>query len=282
MNSPHEVCIIITGLLKPEYIDSIIHTYRNIKNKIISTWNDENIDFLNKLAQNNFIILLNEKPKITHGYINQSLHIINGCSKAKEMGFEYVLRVRSDCYIVNYNYNEDDKNLIKYIYSKNNNNGNYNKSLEYYSDDKLLQFIYYNLAFYNKITFVSGEFCHNINIHPTDLVVFGPIDEIILMYTNLNILFSNINSVYMNYDFSERVLVDCYFNTRFSNIDEYKNYIDNYTTSFQEYKSKINSCIVECVFNDIDIIWRRNWGDVLLIKGHLIDKQIRTHNFLIF
>jgi hypothetical protein len=282
MNSPDDVCIIITGLLKPEYIDSLIFIYRNIKNKIISTWNDENIDFLNKLKQNNFIIILNEKPKIMHGYIYQSLHITNGCLKAKEMGFKYVLRFRSDCYVVNYNYNEDDKNLIKYVYSKNNNNVNYNKSLEYYSDDKLLKFICYTLQLYNKITFVAGEFCHNINVHPTDLIVFGPIDEIILMYTNVNILFSKMNDVYMNHDFSERVYVDCYFNKQFSSIEDYKGYIDKYITSFEEYKSKINSCIIECVFNDIDIIWRRNWGDVLLIKDHLINTQIRKHNFLVF
>ena len=268
MNSPHDVCIVITGVLKQEYINTIIYTYRNIKNKIISTWNDENTDFLKKLEQNNFIILLNEKPKIFCGSNCQATDIANGSLKAKEMGFEYVLRFRSDCYITNYNYNEDDKQLVKSVYSKNNNNGNYNKSLEYYSDDKLLQFIYYTLPLYNKITFIAGEFCHNINLHPTDLIIFGPIDEIYKMFNNVVTYFSNIKDGDTSFNnYSERMFLECYF--------------DKMVTSFQEYKTKINSCIIECVFNDIDIIWRRG-HDLLLIKDHLINTQLRTHNFLVF
>ena len=40
-DSANEICIIITGLIRKEYINEIVETYKFFQNKIISTWVDQ-------------------------------------------------------------------------------------------------------------------------------------------------------------------------------------------------------------------------------------------------
>lgn len=91
-----DVCVIITGLIKYEYIFDLIKTYENIPNKIVSTWNNQDINLINFLKSHNFIVIQNEYPKelCQTNYIASSIQ--HGCDKANELGFNHVIKVRSD------------------------------------------------------------------------------------------------------------------------------------------------------------------------------------------
>lgn len=258
--SVDDICIIITGLVIPSYIDEIINTYKNIKNKIISTWFDQDSNLINILKDHGFIVLLNNYPQTRASFNYQFTQIKNGILKAKQMGFKYIIRFRTDTYIKQFKYDNDSINLIKNVYRLNNDNipsivlNNY--------DDKLLQFIDCTKHLYNKITFVSGELCHKINIHPTDLIYFGDVNELLIMFDDTESNFGNI---------SEKLYLEKYFKTP--------------VTTITQYKSKINSCIIECVNNEIDIAWSRsihNGKTKYLISEHLINNQIRNHKFIIY
>ena len=156
---------------------------------------------------------------------------------------------------------DDSINLIKNVYRLNNDNIPSIVGVNNY-DDKLLQFIDCTKHLYNKITFVSGELCHNINIHPTDLIYFGHVNELLIMFDDTESNFGNI---------SEKLYLEKYFKTP--------------VTTISQYKSKINSCIIECVNNEIDIVWNRsihNGKTIYLISNHLINNQIRNHKFIIY
>ena len=136
----NDVCIIITGKIVPQYINEIINTYKNIKNKIISTWIDQDSSLVNTLYENGFIIVLNNYPERKTTFNFQFTQMKYGILKAKELGFKYVLKFRTDTYIKNFNYEDDNIKLIKEIYSSNNENIPSNVELKN-NNDKLLQFI---------------------------------------------------------------------------------------------------------------------------------------------
>lgn len=102
MDCKNEFCFVITGLLKSEYILDLIKTYSGVENKIISTWKDQNVEYINLLKENGFLIVLNDLPKYdNHSFqqiqtIYQNTTIESGCMKALELGFEYVIRMRTD------------------------------------------------------------------------------------------------------------------------------------------------------------------------------------------
>jgi hypothetical protein len=91
-----DTCIVITGLIKREYMEHLKQTYINIKNKIISTWEDQNKDLIKELESMGFIVILNSYPEHKNSTNYQSKCIKEGCIKAKELGFKYVGRMRSD------------------------------------------------------------------------------------------------------------------------------------------------------------------------------------------
>jgi len=257
----NDVCIIITGLIIPGYINELINTYKNIKNKIISTWIDQDSSLINTLRENGFIILLNDYPQRKSTFNFQFTQMKFGILKAKELGFKYVLRFRTDTYIKRFNYGNDNIKLIKDIYSVNNDNIPSNIELKN-NNDKLLQFINCTKNLYNKITFICGELCHNINIHPSELISFGPVDELLLIVCDNE---SNFDGMW------EKVYLDQYFKKS--------------STTISEYKSRINSCIIECVNNNIDFFWDRsihNFQGKFFINDYLINTQIRHHKFIIY
>lgn len=97
----NKTCFIITGFLEKKYVDNIIEIYKDEKNKIISTWIEQDIDLINNLKLNNFIVVQSEKPSIETSSIVQSKAIINGINKAKELGFTHAIRTRIDLHCNN-------------------------------------------------------------------------------------------------------------------------------------------------------------------------------------
>ena len=106
-------CFLITGKLIPEYIDGLIYSYKHTDNKIISTWENEDQDSINKLKANNFIVILNS---LKHQNINdfRPIPIVNGINYAKKNGYEYILKSRTD--IVSSNFIEYLK-IVQQLYT---------------------------------------------------------------------------------------------------------------------------------------------------------------------
>jgi len=101
MEEMNDTCFLITGLLIDRFIPKLLYTYENIPNKIFSTWKDQDPNLLNILRENKFTIVLNEYPsnRVSRNYQNTNGY--NGCLKALELGFKYVIRIRTDLFINN-------------------------------------------------------------------------------------------------------------------------------------------------------------------------------------
>lgn len=91
-----KTCFIITGFLEKKYVDKLLETYKDVSDKIISTWNDQDNELINILKSNNFIIVQTEKPTKEISSTLQSIAIMNGINKAKELGFTHAIKIRAD------------------------------------------------------------------------------------------------------------------------------------------------------------------------------------------
>lgn len=89
-------CVVITGLIRYDYINPLLTTYRNYPNKIISTWNNQDINLISLLQQQGFIIVQDNYPEVCNTTNYQSRAILNGCKKAQELGYKYIIRMRTD------------------------------------------------------------------------------------------------------------------------------------------------------------------------------------------
>jgi len=87
-------------------METLIHCYKDINNKIISTWHDTDVAVLTKFKNNGFKVILCEAPHIQFackdnlaiGQANQTVHALYGCNLAAELGFKYVCRMRTDVF----------------------------------------------------------------------------------------------------------------------------------------------------------------------------------------
>jgi hypothetical protein len=101
-----DICFVIVGLLNEErYVNELINSYKNIQTtKILSTWTTENPDFLKRLENEaGFTIIYNEHPLMNNKHPTLQLStnfqirtVSNGLKKAKELGFKYVMKFRTD------------------------------------------------------------------------------------------------------------------------------------------------------------------------------------------
>lgn len=129
-SNDNDVCLVITGLLQDNYVNEMIESYKNIRNKIVSTWNDQDKVLIEKLKNNGFIVLTNDYPNIKSSVNVQALSIYYGCMKAKELNFNYVIRIRTDIIVSDINkFIEINLELMKdklvILYVHNNNSGLY-------------------------------------------------------------------------------------------------------------------------------------------------------------
>lgn len=88
--------LVITGLIKEEYIQYLISSYKDVNHKIISTWYNQDKKLIKYLEDNNFIIVLDDYPLNNTSTNYQCRAIHNGCLKAKELGANYIIRMRTD------------------------------------------------------------------------------------------------------------------------------------------------------------------------------------------
>jgi hypothetical protein len=96
-----DTCVVISGLLNDEYVNNLLITYSSFSNKIITTWENQQKELIEKLKDNGFIIVLN-KPLILTCFnqhisaLVQTTAIKSGVIKANELGFKYAIRMRTD------------------------------------------------------------------------------------------------------------------------------------------------------------------------------------------
>lgn len=90
------VYFLLTGLINEYYVSQIINTYKYINNKIISTWKDSDPKLLELLIQNNFILVLNDKPEYECSANYILTHVKNGCIKAQSLNCDYIIQIRTD------------------------------------------------------------------------------------------------------------------------------------------------------------------------------------------
>lgn len=89
-----DTCIVITGVIDSSYIEPLLEMYKDIPNKIISTWKDQ--PHINTFTENGFIVVLNDYPSYRNCTNYQTVNIRQGCLKAEELGFKYIIRMRTD------------------------------------------------------------------------------------------------------------------------------------------------------------------------------------------
>jgi hypothetical protein len=100
---------IITGLIDSvDHNKMLIESYKNIKNKIISTWKTTSTDLIKQLEEAGFIIVLNNQPEIiVNKYPLQNPNyqlktIYNALIKAGDLGYKYICRMRTDVFPTNH------------------------------------------------------------------------------------------------------------------------------------------------------------------------------------
>jgi hypothetical protein len=101
-----QIGIIITGIIEDYYLDELIESYKGCEYyKIISTWNYIDNSIINKLKENNFIVVQSDFPTNIHkNSVNyQSYSTLVGIEKAKELNITHIIRVRGDMKCTNIN-----------------------------------------------------------------------------------------------------------------------------------------------------------------------------------
>jgi hypothetical protein len=94
-----KIGIVITGIICDYYLDDLIQCYDNCNyTKIISTWNYTSGVIIQKLKDNNFLIVQSDFPSTIHpnstNYQNFSTKV--GIEYAESIGLTHILRMRAD------------------------------------------------------------------------------------------------------------------------------------------------------------------------------------------
>jgi hypothetical protein len=86
-----------------DYVDDIIKTYMGYREIMIISTNHINETSIKKLRDNGFKLIINEKIDTpgTKNFNNQVLNTYNGIKVAKELNYDYVLKMRCDIMIPN-------------------------------------------------------------------------------------------------------------------------------------------------------------------------------------
>jgi hypothetical protein len=94
-----KIAIVITGIICDYFLDELIECYDNCRyTKIISTWNYTSPTIIQKLKDNNFLIIQSDFPNNIHpnstNYQNFSTKV--GIEYAENIGITHILRMRAD------------------------------------------------------------------------------------------------------------------------------------------------------------------------------------------
>ena len=53
-----DTCVVISGLLTEEYVNNLLITYSSVNNKLITTWENQPQNLIEKLRDNGFILIV--------------------------------------------------------------------------------------------------------------------------------------------------------------------------------------------------------------------------------
>lgn len=96
---------IITGILTPMFVEKIIESYKDVKHKMISSWNSSIHSYkilIHALKSNGFKIVLSDYPKYRCSANYQIVCVKNGIKMAMELGYKYICRSRTDIFPLNH------------------------------------------------------------------------------------------------------------------------------------------------------------------------------------
>lgn len=96
-----DTVILITGQLNEEFTERLILSYIDVKDKLLSLWNNTDESLIQKLKNHDFLVILNDDSSLKndqHKHNRQLLPIRNGILQAKKLGYKYVLKSRTDIF----------------------------------------------------------------------------------------------------------------------------------------------------------------------------------------
>ena len=150
-------CIVVQGPLYDKCMPYLLEDYKDYPYKILSTWNTEDPEKLEKLRKIGFRIVLSDYPSPRTAINHQALTTKRGTEFAKSLGYTHVLRFRSDVHC------NDISKLIS-IY-------------ESYNKDKLVFLTWLESPDHNPP--------HIYHAYLMDHIVYGPTDKIFKYYSVL-------------------------------------------------------------------------------------------------
>jgi hypothetical protein len=89
-------CVIVQGKIYPEILNELLETYKDIKNKILSTWTTEDKSCIEICKQNGFDIIIQEPPEYCCPTNYQVKSVNLACNYALSKGFTHGFRIRAD------------------------------------------------------------------------------------------------------------------------------------------------------------------------------------------
>jgi hypothetical protein len=89
-------CVIVQGKIYKSILSDLLNTYKDIPDKIISTWDTEDLECINILRENGFEIIIQSIPEICNASNYQGKSMIGGILHAKKLGYTHALRIRAD------------------------------------------------------------------------------------------------------------------------------------------------------------------------------------------
>jgi hypothetical protein len=97
----YKICIVLQGQLYPEILYELFNTYKDVNSIILSTWNTEDINCINKCTQQGYNVIIQPPPE----YITQANYQVKsltaGFELAIKLGYTHAFRCRTDIKINN-------------------------------------------------------------------------------------------------------------------------------------------------------------------------------------
>ena len=149
-------CIVVQGPLYDKSMPYLLEDYKDCPHKILSTWNTEDPEKIQKLKEIGFRIVLNDYPSPRNTINHPAVTMKAGTELAKSLGYTHVLRFRSDVHC------NDINKLIRIC--------------ESYDKNKLVFLAWFQSPEHNPPHIYIG--------YLMDQIIYGPINEM-LMYFNV-------------------------------------------------------------------------------------------------
>jgi hypothetical protein len=92
-------CIVIHGPIL--YVDRLLQSYNDYKEAVIISTNDITEEYLTRLRDNGYKVLLNKQASIPgrYNFNNRVINTHKGIIEASSLGFDYIFNIRADIFI---------------------------------------------------------------------------------------------------------------------------------------------------------------------------------------